>query len=373
MRGITRRTSVATVGAGMMVGCAQGDSASPPASSNEPLSQAALEGIRKASGGPAMIAVARSAQGGALDLVAGTRSAEAPAVATVGDKWHLGSIGKSITATGIARLVEAGKLSWETPIAGLMPDIAADIRPEYQSVTLVELLTHTSGLEANAPLLEFIEYPALNDDPRDDRTSLARKAFARAPQGPVGNHFLYSNAGFIIAGAVMERATGKPYEQSIVDLVFNPLGMTSVGFGAPMGDQPLGHRKAFIGGRPIPVAREEGGADNPAVLSPAGRMHMTMADLMTYLSAHLDHRADFLAAATWEKLHTPRLENYAMGWVRTPTGALWHNGSNTYWYAEAYFNRSNGKVGAAVTNFADMDRVRPAVSEAMRRVASAIA
>src|SRR5205823_7170318 len=68
----------------------------------------------------------------------------------LGDRWHLGSITKSITATMIARLVESGQMQWTDTVGERFPD--ASIHEDWKSVTLQQLLTHTSGAPANFSL-----------------------------------------------------------------------------------------------------------------------------------------------------------------------------------------------------------------------------
>ena len=63
-----------------------------------------------------------------------------------GDVWHIGSDGKAMTATMVSRLVDKGVLHWETPLDQMLPELAADMRPEYRKVTLLQLMSHHAGL-----------------------------------------------------------------------------------------------------------------------------------------------------------------------------------------------------------------------------------
>ncbi|MEM9600563.1 MAG: serine hydrolase, partial [Pseudomonadota bacterium] len=123
-----------------------------------------------------------------------------------------------------------------------------------------------------------------------------------------------------------------------------PLGLDTLGFGAPTNEDttevPWGHRK--LG--PVKIAADPAeGADNPPWMAAAGTMHMTLDDLLTYGQAHLDSGTmpdAILTPETFTRLHTPRLNDYAYGWViqsRDLGGGeeqiIWHNGSNTMWYA----------------------------------------
>ena len=84
------------------------------------------------------------------DLVAlgavGVRRIGATERVQANDLWHLGSNTKSMTATLIAMLVEQGKLTWQTTIADIFPDLLSKIRPDYHKLTLVQLLSHRAGI-----------------------------------------------------------------------------------------------------------------------------------------------------------------------------------------------------------------------------------
>jgi len=91
--------------------------------------------------------------------------------------------------------------------------------------------------------------------------------------------------------------------------------------------------------------------DNPVALGPAGRVHMSLGDLITWLEVHRDQPADFLTPENWQILHTPPFGgNYALGWVVMPDGSLWHNGSNTLWYADVLIDFADGLVAATTAN-----------------------
>jgi hypothetical protein len=99
---------------------------------------------------------------------------------------------------------------------------------------------------------------------------------------------------------------------------------------------------------------------------------MPLGDLLTYLEAHRD-RAPLLRAETWDRLHTPPAGTYALGWVVSPSGRIWHNGSNTLWYAEATVDRAAGVVAAAAANDGHLPASEPAVAAALRGAARAVA
>ncbi|QPH53473.1 serine hydrolase domain-containing protein [Pontivivens ytuae] len=287
-----------------------------------------------------------------VEHVAGSRRLGTDAPVEEGDAWHLGSITKSATATLAARLIADGRLSADTPLSAALPD-APDA---YADVMLAELLSHRSGLPANVGFLTALRLQGIDAerDPVADRQRYATVILGKE-RGPRGE-FLYSNAGYVLAALMMERLTGTPYETLLRDEILTPLGLTSAGFGPPPAIE--GHRGGLFGVRP---AGQGAGADNPPVLNPAGRLHMSGPDLMTYLRAHLDRDPDYLPPALWDWLHIPpEGDDYAMGWVVHESGALVHDGSNTFWYAIAAFWPGTDRALILATNDGRIEAQQPA-------------
>jgi CubicO group peptidase (beta-lactamase class C family) len=269
------------------------------------------------------------------EAVRGVRVAGRPDRARPGDLWHLGSDGKAMTATLVARLVERGVLSWDAKLAELLPDLAPMMNPEVAQATLQDLVSHRSGLAENGDetfLLGFY------DDHRPlpaQRLDYLKQALAAPPAVPRGR-FNYSNTAFIAAAAIAERATGRSYEELMRREVFRPLGMRTAEFGPTPPGEPAGHE----GGKPVTGPR----GDNPAMFAPAGGMHMSLADWARFCLDQMageDGHGRLLRAETYRLLHTPRPSDgdgrrVAMDWgVRDETYGrlLTHSGSNGDWYA----------------------------------------
>jgi hypothetical protein len=132
--------------------------------------------------------------------------------------------------------------------------------------------------------------------------------------------------------------------------------------------QPVGHA-ADANGMLRAFPPGEGISDNPVVLGPAGRVHIEIHHLLTFLDAHRE-RAGYLSAQAWDTLHTPPFGgDYALGWVVRNDGTLWHNGSNTLWYCEMQFDRARGIAAAAVANDGRQN-VHSSVGRALRAAAA---
>lgn len=273
--------------------------------------------------------------------VAGERVYGTTTRVTADDLWHLGSITKAMTATLAGKLVEEGVISWETTVEDVWGDDLS-IRDEYKSVRLEELFYHTSGM-----IHDITRIPSWSGDRENIpdlpalRRQWAEELMNMEPEVVRGT-FLYSNGGYIVAGSMLETVTGKQWETLLTEFVFDPLGMSESGFGAPgVGgnqEQPYGHYpdgNIWIGVEPGPFA------DNPPPLGPAGTVHSSLRGFAPYLQAHLrgaQGQDGLLRSSTFETLHTSTSGiNYAMGWQTGSSDGnriLAHNGSNTIWFAE---------------------------------------
>lgn len=304
-----------------------------------------LEPLRREAGVPALGAALVRPDRIAAWAVTGVRRLGSPTGATVEDLWHLGSLTKSMTATLAGRLVEEGRIDWETRVGDLFPEVRTP-------VTLQMLLTHRSGLPRGIPGL-LKRYPGAHQ-----RDAHVREAFASAR--PPGG-FEYSNHGYIVAGAMLERAAGATWESLMRERLFAPLGMRDAGFGPSPPDQPWGH--APRNGGLVPTR-----ADNPPVLGPAGRVHCSLRDLATYAQAHL-HRDRYLRPETFRHLHTPWPGGtYACGWGVGRDGALSHTGSNLKNVARIRLLPDQGVARIVVCNAGGAGDV---CRQAMQRLAQA--
>ena len=349
-----------------------------PTQSNDveiiPLTQQRLIELRQKSGSPALIAAALGKSGKQIALVDGIRMQGHRQPAQITDKWHLGSCTKSMTATLIARLVDAGQISWRDTIGSTLAKTVPGIRSEYLDANFLHLLSHRAGLAANIGSFDLLKFPRENADPRADRSAYAKLVLSTAPRGAKEAHFEYSNSGYVIAGAMIEAKLGSTWETLIKQHVFDPLEMQGAGFGAPgtqgAVDQPVGHNVSLLGTlSPFPPGSPI--TDNPAVLGPAGRVHATMDNVQKYLVAHAN-MSPFLTRASWNALHTPPFGgNYALGWERRKE-KIWHNGTNTLWYAEITADLARGTVAAAAANDGRLQSAQPAVANALKGAMAAV-
>ncbi|MDX1490741.1 MAG: serine hydrolase domain-containing protein [Pseudohongiellaceae bacterium] len=272
--------------------------------------------------------------------VNGRKSSDSDSPLNVSDKWHLGSISKSMTATMLARLVEKDILDWDLTLGEAFPEESSDIHRKWRRVTLEQLLTHTSGAQRDLSMLASLYSPDEGVELMQEREKQVLKILSKAPESEPGSQYRYSNIGYAIAGTVAEKLTGSSWESLMRTELYAPLGIASGGFGAPDQsdqNQPSGH-KHFLG-RTVKAGRED---ELSSVIGPAGSVHMNLNDLMVYANSHIEGfrgNSNIISAQNYKRLHTPIANNYAYGWnisseiSWSQSPIVWHAGSNGLWCA----------------------------------------
>ncbi len=256
---------------------------------------------------------------------------------TADTPFVIGSTSKSFTALAVMQLVDAGQVDLEAPVRDYVPDLElADGQP-VDDITVRHLLQQTSGLDdlAGGPLLAS----AADGTPVEAIAELKNAELASTP----GETWRYANANYVLAGLVVERASGMSYGDYMQREIFTPLGMThSSATTDPAGDDVLadGHRFWFGISRATEPTRRD------ATLA-AGYLISTAEDLGRYLSLYLAEGfgpdgTRIVSAKGVRTLLTPGPEahlgpwaegqesRYAMGWfVGGPWGedAVFHPGN----------------------------------------------
>lgn len=154
----------------------------------------------------------------------GRRAVRPDAEAMTADTvFDLASLTKPIaTGTSVMRLIEAGRLRLDDPVAKHWPAFGANGKPD---VTIAHLLLHTSGLTADNALADYL----------DGREKAMERIAALKLEAPPGTRFRYSDVGFIVLGELVEKLGGLPVDRYAKTHVFDPLKMTDTAY-RPAGD-----------------------------------------------------------------------------------------------------------------------------------------
>ncbi len=148
----------------------------------------------------------------------GVTNVDEPAPVDHETLFQIGSTAKTFTATALVRLVERGEIDLDVPVRRYVKDLKLRDASVARDVTLRHLLTHTGGWAGDL----FVDTGR-----GEDALAMAVVAMRKAPQlTPLGSTFHYNNAGFYLAGRVLERVTGMSFEAAIRELLLEPLGMT---------------------------------------------------------------------------------------------------------------------------------------------------
>lgn len=294
---------------------------------------ALLSAIREKHELPALGGAIVASKGLIAHAAVGVRKFGTDVAVTADDLWHLGSNTKAMTATLAAMSVEAGKLKWDSTAGSIFEERKSLAASPLASVTLMQLLTHRSGLPANVAWAKMKDRDAVLD------AAAGMKLTSRP-----GEKFEYSNLGYCIAGHMIEQVLGDTWENMMRTKLFQPLGMNKVGFGGTgtigQVDQPWPHTAK---GKPMPTNGPL--IDNPAVLGPAGTVHASLADWGKFISEHLAGargEGRLLKPDSFKHLHEPPDGlTYACGWVTAERKwgdgrVLNHNGTNTMNYSVAW-------------------------------------
>lgn len=323
-----------------------------------------LERLRGQTRAPALAGMVVTADATPFIGAAGVRRAGSADRVSVRDRWHLGSNTKAMTAAVYGRLVEKGEAKWGAKLPELFPDLR--LHGAWRDTTIEALMGHRAGL-VDAGLTDAAWAPHLvaRRTVVEQRTELAGRALAVPPKGTVGA-FAYANANYILAGAAIERITGRAWEDVMRAELWKPLGIATGGFGPPQApDDPWGHGQAFFGSPtagPRPVNPNEEGSDNPPAVGPAGTAHMAMADYAKWLRLFITDGGGVLKPETIQKLSTPVPGEgpppYALGWgviERDGDTLLVHSGSNTLWFCTAAISLKRKMAFATFSNDAAAD------------------
>jgi CubicO group peptidase (beta-lactamase class C family) len=296
-----------------------------------------------------------------------------------------GSISKLFTWTSVMQLVEQGKLDLDRDVNDYLD---YKIPPAFgKPITLRNILTHTSGFEETAKELFVADASKMRPLGEYLREHIPGRIF------PPGVTPAYSNYATALAGYIVQRASGKPFEQYVADNIYTPLGMNHTTFVQPLPPNlsPLmsnGYQRASKEAKPYEFVQA----------FPAGSVATSAADMCIFMMAHLQdgrwNDKQILKPETAKLMHTrafgsdPRLNGMALGFyeeTRNGHRIIGHGGDTLYFHSDlhlihdsnvgffvSYNSAGRGEVSGRTILFENfLDRYFPYTPPAAATVASA--
>jgi D-alanyl-D-alanine carboxypeptidase len=259
----------------------------------------------------------------------GVADAAAQRPADAATTYRLGSMGKQFTAVLVLKLVDEGRLALADPIGRYL----TGLKPEWNGLTIEQLLNHTSGVPRDYRQMSRAAEVMTTD------SLIAMAARSQAPTAAAGTTFIYSNTGYMLLGALVEKLHGKPYRDVLQDQIARPLGLASLGW--------CGDTEAAAGAAKGYFRAPDGTAGTAPYLHPtqmlgSGGICSNAADVAAWNRAL--HGGRVLSAASYAAMITPRGvaanhgSPYGLGlYVRaTPGGGtvIVHDGATPGYVAE---------------------------------------
>lgn len=250
-----------------------------------------------------------------LEIAAlGKHSINLSDTATLHDRFHIGSNTKAMTAFIIAKYVEKGKLNWSTKFFEVFPEWKKESKIDYENITLQDLLSHRAGIQPfqgeNDPLI-----PNFKGTNQEKREQFGKFVLTLAPVKPnEQNRFIYSNAGYTLAALMLEKTTGKSWEQ-LVEKVFNQDLKLNVKLSFPENQKQKdtwGHNFEHGTLQPVPSNT----AFHLDYTEPAGDLNITLKDYIKFIQLNLEGlfgKNNYLKASTYNFIHKG-ITNYSIGW-----------------------------------------------------------
>ena len=253
------------------------------------------------------------------------------------NKFHIGSCGNHLPGMLALMLVEKGYISWDEKPTDIFPELNNLIHKDLTNITFLDLMTHRAGIPSYSYWHEKEQIPKYSGTEIKKREKTSFWQLKQAA-GTKPGEFKYSNMGYVIATSMMEKKTGKSWEELVEKYIFNPLDIKSFGYGRPaLNDttQPWGHWIPLLGQTKMEAVKPDEFMLQ-SIERPAGDTHLSIKDFAKYVQHHLRgiHKMDGIFKPDFFKtLHTIRTK-YALGW-----GANFRNGEkcSIHYGSEATF------------------------------------
>ena len=281
-------------------------------------------------------------------------------------QFQIASCTKSFTALLVASYVEEGLINWDTKISDVFADM--NIHSDYQEITISQILSHSAGLPQFWTDEEVFNIQNIIPKLRGS-TSEKRKIFTKwnlSRQAPfIAGEHNYSNGGYIIIAAMLEKLTGKPYEELMEERVFIPLEINSAKFGYPfLYDSIQPHRHMNRSNDGIGITMDAHARMPDPIFNPCGYISISMEDFTKYIIFHtqaIKGEKTRINSSIIQELFIPkgRIDDHseaAMGWqiiYVNGTKTFGHTGCEGTMRSAMSINPETGQAVVFLTNIGD--------------------
>lgn len=264
-----------------------------------------------------------------------------PFNANPSDYFHLGSNTKAITGFIAAYLIEKGKIKWDTKFFDLFPELKNKSNPSYYNITLEDLLTHRANIQPFTDGEEFEKLPNFKGNKQKQRTEFAKYVLTLEPLEN-NETYNYSNADYSIATIMLEKVSGKSWEELLTHIFKRKLKI-DFALGWPnrnFKNQPFGH---WIENEKL-VSVPPNTKYDLNLVQPAGDLSMNINNYIKFIQLNLKGLSgedNLLKAATYNFLHNAK-EDYAIGWgnvIKDGKKMSAHAGSDGTFFCYALIDR----------------------------------
>ncbi|MCY9543513.1 beta-lactamase family protein [Paenibacillus alvei] len=198
--------------------------------------------------------------------------------------FRIGSITKTFVATVMLQLAEEKKLSLDDSVEKWLPGVVQGNGHNGNNITIRQLLNHTSGI-GEYTSLDFVNRAVENPYRTYSADELIRLGMEQKPQFEPGKKWSYTNTNYVLAGAIIQKVTGKTYSDNIEERIINKLGLKGTSVAGAQSSLPDPHARGYV------ELEDKQYIDitelNPSLTSAAGDMISTAKDLNVFFSALL--------------------------------------------------------------------------------------
>ncbi|WP_206313302.1 serine hydrolase domain-containing protein [Streptomyces coryli] len=346
-----------------------------PSHADDARLRALLHRLTTVDGAPGALAEVRDRHRSRV-LTSGVADIESRTPVHRDSRFRIGSMTKTFTATMMLQLAGEGRVDLDAPVERYLPGVVRGNGNDGRRITIRQMLQHTSGLPDFLAYLkpqDVVQDPMADRDPRD----LVKLALAHPPTFKPGTGWKYCNTGYLLAGMIIEKVTGRSYGEELQRRIVEPLHLRGTSYPdddpAIPGPHPRGYAQPGPDAPLLDIT-----AINPTVGGTAGGIISSGTDINRFMSALVGGR--LLPPAQLKEMMTTRPTGgsdgraYGLGLESKPLpggGVYWGHTGDFLGYETAAGVTLDGKAATVMVNLgpgssdAQSDDIQAAVETAL--------